>query len=180
MLSSGTMRLPKKLRQVAIYLWQHPTVVALGTVTNVAKQAGVNPRRWSASRRLSAIRAFPTSRKCSRLISAAAGAERGASGNDDGARSEATVSSTASSNHRPRRFPHARPSRNRGFRNHREQRSPRRSSSTSSGRNAHSAASSYVSLALSKLGIRNSRSTMSARAAFEHLRSATSPTRSSP
>ena len=42
-LSSGTMRLPTKLRQVAIYLWQHPTVVALGNVTNVARQAGVQP-----------------------------------------------------------------------------------------------------------------------------------------
>src|SRR5579883_1459854 len=42
-LSSGTMRLPTKLRQVAIYLWQHPTVVALGNVTQVAQQAGVQP-----------------------------------------------------------------------------------------------------------------------------------------
>jgi DNA-binding MurR/RpiR family transcriptional regulator len=42
-LSSGTVRLPKKLRQVAIYLWQHPTIVALGTVTSVAQQAGVQP-----------------------------------------------------------------------------------------------------------------------------------------
>lgn len=42
-LSSGTMRLPTKLRQVAIYLWQYPTVVALGNVTNVAQQAGVQP-----------------------------------------------------------------------------------------------------------------------------------------
>jgi DNA-binding MurR/RpiR family transcriptional regulator len=42
-LSSGTARLPKKLRQVAIHLWQQPTSVALGTVTSVAKQAGVQP-----------------------------------------------------------------------------------------------------------------------------------------
>jgi len=42
-LSSGTARLPKKLRQVAIYLWQHPTGVALGTVTSVAGEAGVQP-----------------------------------------------------------------------------------------------------------------------------------------
>jgi DNA-binding MurR/RpiR family transcriptional regulator len=42
-LSSGTVRLPKKLRQVAIFVWQHPTVVALGTVTSVAAQAGVQP-----------------------------------------------------------------------------------------------------------------------------------------
>ncbi len=42
-LSSGTARLPKKLRQAANHCWQHPTSVALGTVTSVAKQAGVQP-----------------------------------------------------------------------------------------------------------------------------------------
>jgi DNA-binding MurR/RpiR family transcriptional regulator len=42
-LSSGTARLPKKLRLVAIHLWQHPTAVALGTVTSLAEQAGVQP-----------------------------------------------------------------------------------------------------------------------------------------
>lgn len=42
-LSSGTVRLPKKLRQVAIFVWQQPTIVALGTVTSVAAQAGVQP-----------------------------------------------------------------------------------------------------------------------------------------
>jgi DNA-binding MurR/RpiR family transcriptional regulator len=42
-LSSGAARLPKKLRQVAIHLWQHPTAVALGTVTSVAGEAGVQP-----------------------------------------------------------------------------------------------------------------------------------------
>jgi DNA-binding MurR/RpiR family transcriptional regulator len=42
-LSSGTVRLPKKLRQVAIYLWQHPSEVALGTVTSIAREAGVQP-----------------------------------------------------------------------------------------------------------------------------------------
>jgi DNA-binding MurR/RpiR family transcriptional regulator len=42
-LSSGTARLPKKLRQVAIHLWQYPTAVALGTVTSVAGEAGVQP-----------------------------------------------------------------------------------------------------------------------------------------
>jgi DNA-binding MurR/RpiR family transcriptional regulator len=42
-LSSGTVRLPKKLRQVAIYLWQHPSEVALGTVTTIAREAGVQP-----------------------------------------------------------------------------------------------------------------------------------------
>ena len=43
MQSSGTARLPKKLRQVAIHLWQHPTAVALGTVTSVSREAGVQP-----------------------------------------------------------------------------------------------------------------------------------------
>src|SRR5271165_3895081 len=42
-LSSGAVRLPKKLRQVAIFFWQHPTAVALGTVTSVASRAGVQP-----------------------------------------------------------------------------------------------------------------------------------------
>ena len=42
-LSSGTVRLPKKMRQVAIYLWQQPTLVALGTVTSISRQAGVQP-----------------------------------------------------------------------------------------------------------------------------------------
>jgi DNA-binding MurR/RpiR family transcriptional regulator len=38
-LSSGTVRLPKRLRQVAIFLWQHPAAVALGTATSVAAEA---------------------------------------------------------------------------------------------------------------------------------------------
>jgi DNA-binding MurR/RpiR family transcriptional regulator len=42
-LSSGAMRLPKKMRAVAIFLWQQPTLVALGTVTSIAQQAGVQP-----------------------------------------------------------------------------------------------------------------------------------------
>ena len=42
-LSSGTARLPKKLRQVAIHLWQQPTSVALGTVSSVARDASVQP-----------------------------------------------------------------------------------------------------------------------------------------
>jgi DNA-binding MurR/RpiR family transcriptional regulator len=42
-LSSGTVRLPKKLQQVANYLWQGPGDVALGTVTSIAEAAGVQP-----------------------------------------------------------------------------------------------------------------------------------------
>ncbi len=42
-LSSGTVHFPKRLRQVAIFLWQHPGEVALGTITEVAAQAGVQP-----------------------------------------------------------------------------------------------------------------------------------------
>ena len=42
-LSSGTARLPKRLRQVANFLWQHPVAVALGTVTSIAAEAGVQP-----------------------------------------------------------------------------------------------------------------------------------------
>ena len=42
-LSSGTVHFPKRLRQVAIFLWQHPSDVALGTISSVAGQAGVQP-----------------------------------------------------------------------------------------------------------------------------------------
>jgi DNA-binding MurR/RpiR family transcriptional regulator len=42
-LSSGATRLPKRLRQTANFLWQHPAAVALGTVTSVAAEAGVQP-----------------------------------------------------------------------------------------------------------------------------------------
>ncbi|MDW6023758.1 MurR/RpiR family transcriptional regulator [Mesorhizobium sp. BAC0120] len=42
-LSSGTLHFPKRLRQVAIFLWQHPKDVALGTISQVAEQAGVQP-----------------------------------------------------------------------------------------------------------------------------------------
>jgi DNA-binding MurR/RpiR family transcriptional regulator len=42
-LSSGTARLPKRLRQVANFLWQHPAAVALGTVTSIAAEASVQP-----------------------------------------------------------------------------------------------------------------------------------------
>lgn len=42
-LSSGTVHFPKRLRQVAIFLWQHPSDVALGTISSVAAQAGVQP-----------------------------------------------------------------------------------------------------------------------------------------
>ena len=43
MLASGTVHFPKRLRQVAIFLWQHPGQVALGTIGQVAQQAGVQP-----------------------------------------------------------------------------------------------------------------------------------------
>lgn len=42
-LASGTIHFPKRLRQVAIFLWQHPDDVALGTIGQVAEQAGVQP-----------------------------------------------------------------------------------------------------------------------------------------
>lgn len=42
-LSSGTIHFPKRLRQVAIFLWQHPGEVAFGTISEVAAQAGVQP-----------------------------------------------------------------------------------------------------------------------------------------
>ena len=42
-LASGTVHFPKRLRQVAIFLWQHPGEVAVGTISQVAEQAGVQP-----------------------------------------------------------------------------------------------------------------------------------------
>ena len=42
-LASGSIRLPKRLRQVAIFLWQHPSDVALGTTVSLAADAGVQP-----------------------------------------------------------------------------------------------------------------------------------------
>ncbi|HLW91914.1 MAG TPA: MurR/RpiR family transcriptional regulator [Roseiarcus sp.] len=35
--------MPKRLRQVATFLWQHPTEIALGTIGGVADKAGVQP-----------------------------------------------------------------------------------------------------------------------------------------
>lgn len=42
-LSSGTIHLPKRLQQVAVYFWQHPNEVALGTITSIAGEVGVRP-----------------------------------------------------------------------------------------------------------------------------------------
>jgi DNA-binding MurR/RpiR family transcriptional regulator len=42
-LGSDTLRLPKKLRQVGTFFWQDPGAVALGTITSVSEQAGVMP-----------------------------------------------------------------------------------------------------------------------------------------
>jgi hypothetical protein len=38
-LSSGTINLPKRLRHVAIFLWQHPGDVALGTISPLPRRA---------------------------------------------------------------------------------------------------------------------------------------------
>jgi DNA-binding MurR/RpiR family transcriptional regulator len=42
-LSSGTIHLPKRLQQVAVYFWQHPNEVALGTITSISGEVGVRP-----------------------------------------------------------------------------------------------------------------------------------------
>jgi DNA-binding MurR/RpiR family transcriptional regulator len=42
-LSSGSMRLPRQLRQVAIHLSQNPSEIALGTAVEIAQNAGVQP-----------------------------------------------------------------------------------------------------------------------------------------
>ena len=42
-LSSGSAQLPKRLQQVAIFVWQHPADIALGSIVSVAEMAGVQP-----------------------------------------------------------------------------------------------------------------------------------------
>ena len=42
-LSSSTLRLPKQLKRVAVIAWQHPNEIALGTASSVAEMAGVQP-----------------------------------------------------------------------------------------------------------------------------------------
>lgn len=42
-LSSGATQMPKKLRQAAIFMWQHPGEVALGSTASIAQQVGVQP-----------------------------------------------------------------------------------------------------------------------------------------
>ena len=42
-LSSGSTQLPKRLRQVAVFVWQQPADVALGSIVSVAALAGVQP-----------------------------------------------------------------------------------------------------------------------------------------
>ena len=42
-LASDTVKFPKRLREVAVFLWQHPSEVALGTSTSIAARAGVLP-----------------------------------------------------------------------------------------------------------------------------------------
>ena len=68
-LSSGTTHFPKRLREVAIFLWQHPGDVALGTIGQVAEKAGVQPSLWSALPRRLATAVSRISRASSRIIS---------------------------------------------------------------------------------------------------------------
>lgn len=42
-LASDSVKFPKRLRDVAVFLWQHPSEVALGTSTSIAAKAGVLP-----------------------------------------------------------------------------------------------------------------------------------------
>lgn len=42
-LASGSVKLPKRLRAVAVFVCQHPNEVALGTSTSVSEKAGVMP-----------------------------------------------------------------------------------------------------------------------------------------
>jgi DNA-binding MurR/RpiR family transcriptional regulator len=55
-LSSGAVRLPRQLRQVAVHLSQNPSDIALGTVVEIAQNAGVQP---SALVRFAQTMGFP-------------------------------------------------------------------------------------------------------------------------
>jgi DNA-binding MurR/RpiR family transcriptional regulator len=174
-LSSGTMRLPKKLRQVAIYLWQHPTVVALGNVTSVARQAGVQPSTLVRFAQTFGYTGFSDLQDVFKAYLRSGGQEgRGAAGaQSEGAPSEAAVlvdgfvrSSTASLARVRDRLDMT------GFEAVARALAAAELIYVIGSKRAFSV-SSYISLALSKLGIRNVALDNVGSAAFEHLRCAT-------
>ena len=61
-LSSGTIHFPKRLRQVAIFLWQHPGDVALGTIVpggRAGRRAALDAGPLRADFRLCRLLGFP-------------------------------------------------------------------------------------------------------------------------
>jgi DNA-binding MurR/RpiR family transcriptional regulator len=170
-LSSGTMRLPTKLRQVAVYLWQHPTVVALGNVTNVAQQAGVQPSTLVRFAQTFGYSGFSDLQEIFKAYLSGGWRDRGSGegeSDDEAARLvDGFVKSSAVSLSRV------------------HERLDMASFEAIAlalaeaeliyiiGSKRAFAVSNYVSLALSKLGVRNIASDNIGAAAFEHLRCAT-------
>jgi DNA-binding MurR/RpiR family transcriptional regulator len=170
-LSSGTMRLPTKLRQVAIYLWQHPTVVALGNVTEVARQAGVQPSTLVRFAQTFGYTGFSDLQEVFKTYLSGGWRDKSASENDSGGESARLVdgfvkSSTASLSRVRDRLDMI------GFEAVAEALAEAELIYILGSKRAF-AVSTYLSLALSKLGVRNIAVDNVGAAAFEHLRCAT-------
>jgi DNA-binding MurR/RpiR family transcriptional regulator len=173
-LSSGTARLPKKLRQIAIFLWQQPTVVALGTVTSIARQAAVQPSTLVRFAQTFGYSGFSDLQDVFKayLSGGGRGAREQAAG-DDAAPSEAARlvdgfvnSSIASLSHVRDRLDLA------NFESIAQALAKAEIVYVVGSKRAFSLAS-YLSLALSNLGIRNFALDNVGSAAFAHLRCAT-------
>lgn len=170
-LSSGTMRLPTKLRQVAIYLWQHPTVVALGNVTQVARQAGVQPSTLVRFAQTFGYTGFSDLQEVFKTYLSGGWRDKSATENDSGGESARLVdgfvkSSTASLSRVRDRLDMI------GFEAVAEALAEAELIYILGSKRAF-AVSTYLSLALSKLGVRNIAVDNVGAAAFEHLRCAT-------
>ncbi|HLH51153.1 MAG TPA: MurR/RpiR family transcriptional regulator [Roseiarcus sp.] len=170
-LSSGTMRLPTKLRQVAIYLWQHPTVVALGNVTEVARQAGVQPSTLVRFAQTFGYTGFSDLQEVFKTYLSGGWRDKSASESESGGESAQLVdgfvkSSTASLSRVRDRLDMI------GFEAVAEALAEAELIYILGSKRAF-AVSTYLSLALSKLGVRNIAVDNVGAAAFEHLRCAT-------
>jgi DNA-binding MurR/RpiR family transcriptional regulator len=172
-LSSGAVRLPKKLRQVAIFFWQHPTIVALGTVTSVASQAGVQPSTLVRFAQTFGYSGFSDLQAIFKAHLADGARAARSSADDDGAGSEAARlvdgfinASMASLSHIRDRLEIA------NFESVAQTLASAELIYIVGSKRAFCCAS-YVSLALSNLGIRNFALDNVGSTAFELLRSAT-------
>lgn len=165
-LSSGTTRLPKKLRQVAIFLWQHPAAVALGNVTSVAAQAGVQPSTLVRFAQTFGYSGFTDLQEVFKVYLRGGGAEARTDG-DTGTLVEGFVRASAASLARV-----AERLDGQAFEAMAQALAVAEIVYVIGSKRAFSAAS-YVSLALSKLDIRNVAMDNVGSSAFEHLRLAT-------